>query len=40
MLLSDLIKQLQTLEKEWEDKYRYYEGNDVLGPATIMVDAF
>ena len=39
MLLSDLIKQLQTLEKDFE-KYRYYEGQDMLGPPQIFMDFF
>ena len=40
MLITDLIKELQTLEKEWEDKYRYHEGQDMLGPAEILIDLF
>jgi hypothetical protein len=39
MLLSELIKELQSLKKDFE-KYRYYEGKDILGPPQIFMDFF
>lgn len=39
MLVSDLIKELQTIEIN-HDRTRYYEGIDMLGPARIVIDAW
>ena len=39
MLVSDLIKELQTIEIN-HDRTRYYEGVDMLGPAEIVIDAW
>ena len=39
MLVSDLIKELQTIEIN-HDRDRYLEGVDMLGPAVVVIDAW
>ncbi len=39
MLVSDLIKELQNIEIN-HDRTRYHEGEDMLGPANIVIDAW
>jgi hypothetical protein len=39
MLVSDLIKELQTIEIN-HDSVRFQDGKDILGPAEVVIDSW